>query len=85
MTVINDNERLKRYIKVNNAASLEELATIIESFANEKGIINGRTRSFYAKIMANHCREFTITKHATLTREYGIRQQALMLLLYENA
>lgn len=75
--------RLDKYEKVNSAKSLEELAKVIESFADQDGNIQGRTRVFDAKKMANLCRNYDLTIHNSLTRELGIRQQAMMLLFYK--
>lgn len=74
------NNRLEIYDKVNSCESLEELATIIESLADEDGNIQGRTKKFDAYKMATYCREFSLLIANALTREYGIRQQAIYLV-----
>lgn len=74
---------LQKYELVNKTETLKELADVIRSFANN-GIIHGRTREFDAENMANHCESYHLGKHNILTREYGIRQQAMMLLFYET-
>lgn len=73
---------LNRYKAVNKAASLEELAEVIESF-DEKGFIQGRSRRFRTKFMADCCRNFHLKENfpTTLTRNWGIRQQAYMLFI----
>lgn len=77
-------ENLKKYEKVNDCETLDQLADVIESFADEDGYIMGRTRKFGAKSMANICREYSLDYHNTLTREFGIRQQAMYILFYRD-
>ena len=72
---------LEKYEKVNKSDSLKDLANVIRSFAND-GFIQGRTRTFNSELMAKRCEEYDLSKHNNLTREFGIRQQALMLLFY---
>ena len=74
---------LEKYEKVNKSSSLKDLANVIRSFAND-GIIQGRTRPFDSELMAKRCEEYDLVKHNNLTREFGIRQQAMMLLFYGN-
>ena len=80
----NGQPNLKKYELVNNCETLDELADVILSFADEKGMIKGRTKSFNAKSMSEACRNYSFAIHNTLTREFGIRQQALMILLYSQ-
>jgi hypothetical protein len=75
---------LEKFQRVNECESLEELACVIENFADERGIIEGRTKSFSAKSMASYCRKYSFPLHNTLTREFGIRQQAMYLLFYNK-
>jgi len=75
---------LDKYKKVNQCETLEELANVIESFANEDGLIKGRTKDFNAELMAGFCRYFKPNMHNLLTREFGIRQQALYILFYDK-
>lgn len=74
--------REEKYDKVNQCTTLEELAQLIETFADEEGLIQGRTRKFDANKMANFCREFTWVQPNVLTREFGIRQQAMHIMYY---
>ena len=74
---------LEKYEAVNKCETLEELAECILSFAN-KGLIKGRTKIFNAGMMAAACRQYDLTFHSTLTREFGIRQQAMMILFYNR-
>lgn len=74
---------LEKYEAVNKTESLKELASVILSFAVD-GMIQGRTRQFDAVKMAKHCESYDLVKHNTLTREFGIRQQAMMHLFYDR-
>lgn len=73
---------LEKYEAVNKSKTLKELAEVIESFADEKGWIQGRARNFNAGVMASICRRYNLGEHNMLTREFGIRQQAMYLLFY---
>lgn len=73
---------LEKYEKVNKTESLKELADVIRSFAIN-GRIQGRIRSFDSEDMAFACESFNLNKHNLLTREFGIRQQAIMLFMYK--
>jgi hypothetical protein len=75
---------LEKFQKVNQCKTLDELADVILSFADENGQIKGRIRNFNAQVMADICRRYTAVEHNMLTREYGIRQQALYILFYDN-
>ena len=75
---------LEKYQSVNECETLDQLAVVIESFAGEDGLIKGRTRNFNAQVMSNICRRYTLVEHNMLTREYGIRQQAMCIIFYEN-
>lgn len=74
---------LEKYEAVNKSTNLKELANVIRSFA-VNGIVQGKTRQFNAEKMAEHCESYHLAKHNVLTREFGIRQQAMMLLFYES-
>ena len=73
---------LEKYEKVNKCETFEELAKTIESFADNLGYIQGRSRKFNAKKMANYCRNFSWFAPNLLTREFGIRQQAMYISYY---
>jgi hypothetical protein len=75
---------LEKYEKVNKCTSLDELALVILDFADPLGDIEGRTRFFKALKMSGHCRNYSLPIANTLTREFGIRQQAMMLLFYSD-
>ena len=76
--------KLQKYELVNGCETLDELAKAIEIIADKKGMIQGRNRKFDAKKMAECCRQYSKIDHNFLTREFGIRQQALYILFYEN-
>lgn len=74
-------EELIIFKQVNGAETLQELADVIRSLADEQGLIQGRTRKFEAERMAYACEQFSsgyIAANA-LTREFGIRQQAMYI------
>ena len=76
--------KLKIYEAVNKCETFEELAKVIESLANDDGMIQGRKREFNAAKMAEACRSFTTARAPNvLTREFGIRQQALYIQYYK--
>lgn len=74
---------LEKYEAVNKSSTLKELADVLRSFAID-GMIQGKTRQFDADKIAQHCESYHLAKHNVLTREFGIRQQAMMLLFYET-
>jgi len=78
-------ERLHHYDAVNACETLDELANVIGSIADEDGKIQGNTRKFDARIMAHNVKSpLLINNMNLLTRSYGIRQQAIYILYYEN-
>lgn len=84
-----DKEKeLEFYNKVNLCKTHEELAEVIESLADKNGMIQGRTSKFISENMANFCRNFNAIYKSgqinLLTRNFGIRQQALMIHYYNN-
>jgi hypothetical protein len=65
---------------VNRSETFEELANVILKMANNNGMIQGRDRKFNAEHMANNCINFKeLGNPRLLTREFGIRQQALYI------
>lgn len=75
---------LQKYEAVNKCVTFEELAKVIESFADEDGMIQGRTRKFSATKMANFARNFSIFQPNVLTRNWGIRQQAMHITYFNE-
>jgi hypothetical protein len=59
-------------------------AQVIEMLVDEDGFIQGRNRKFNGKAMADYCRNFSIVYPNILTREFGIRQQAMYINYYNN-
>ena len=74
---------LEKYEVVNKCKTLKELSEAILQIA-EGGVIEGRTRSFDAVTMADNCSRFTLNHYRVLTREIGIRQQAITIC-FQNA
>ena len=79
---------LEKYELVNTAESIIQLEQAILSLADEDGMIRGRTQKFDAAWMASKVKEIVIdegwSNPNNLTREFGIRQQALYLRYYEK-
>lgn len=69
------------YDKVNRCETFDELADVILAIS-EDGRIQGRTRDFDAIKMSEVCRNFRDHYPNLLTREFGIRQQALYISYY---
>lgn len=76
--------REEKYDAINKTKTLKELAKVILSFADENGMIQGRTRKFNAEQYALNCINYNLALHNALTREFGIRQQAMMLTFYRD-
>jgi hypothetical protein len=74
---------LEKYEAVNSSKTLNKLANVIRSFGVE-GEIQGRERKFDCEKMADHCESYSLQGHNFLTREFGIRQQAMMLSFYDR-
>lgn len=77
---------LEIWQSVNSCETAEELAAIIRKIGEaNNGIIAGRSRDFNANNMANYV-DLVIKQGSyptLLTREYGIRQQALYIRTHE--
>ncbi len=79
-------EEVSRYRRVNACESIKDLEETILSFADEDGMIQGRTRKFNAEQMSKNV-WFVVNEQMpanVLTREFGIRQQALYLAYYNK-
>lgn len=82
---IDEFDRLEAYERVNQCETFEELAGVIRSLADEEGMIQGRTIKMDAERMARSCENFNSdTPPNVLTREFGIRQQAMYINYYSN-
>lgn len=79
--------REQKYDAVNSSESFLGLANTIRSFADEDGKIQGRVRKFDAEKMAKKCENFNDVSILpnNLTREFGIRQQALYINYYTSS
>ena len=79
-------EEVSRYRRVNACESVKDLEETILSFSDEDGMIQGRTRKFEASSMAKMVHPVVngTAMPNFLTREFGIRQQALYLAYYEK-
>jgi hypothetical protein len=77
---------LEKYELINKCETAEELSDAIIKISDQTGFIQGRTRMFNADQMANYC-DLVINGNGSpnlLTREFGIRQQALYIKYYSN-
>ena len=72
---------LEKWQQVNQCESSLGLALIINLLADKEGMIQGRERKFDASRMATGLQFFMEDEVPAnvLTREYGIRQQAIYL------
>jgi hypothetical protein len=75
---------LEKYEAVNKCETLDQLAHVVLSFADEEGMIQGRTNRFSALRMADACLHYENRPKNSLTREFGIRQQAMYLIYYSR-
>ena len=78
---------LEKYQLVNRCQTIEALENaIIDIGSEDNGMIRGRKRLFSAKIMSSYVRGVvSLALPANLlTRNYGIRQQALYLSFFYN-
>lgn len=81
----NHKQILNYYELVNKCQTLQELAKAIEYIAKDNnGFINGRTRTFNAEKMIKACLNIERLPLNALTRNYGIRQQAIYILFYAD-
>ena len=72
---------LQKWQAVNRCENGKALHDLIIKFADEEGMIQGREREFSATKMAHHVHDVLQNDYPNnlLTREYGIRQQAIYL------
>lgn len=75
--------REEKYDMVNSAETLDELANAIEEIS-EDGVIHGRNHTFSVEDMIWACKNYNLAIHNSLTREFGIRQQAMYILHYSK-
>ena len=85
---MNEKEKCLIYDSVNKCETLDELANVILQIGGKNDTILGRTRSFKASNMAAYCKQYHLLFHSNqanlLTREFGLRQQAIYILYYTN-
>tara|TARA_R110000823_G_scaffold27311_2_gene79561 strand:+ start:56 stop:367 length:312 start_codon:yes stop_codon:yes gene_type:complete len=77
---------LETWQLVNQAETRQTLAFIINKLADPEGMIQGRSKKFDASKMIiglNRFMEDTMPANV-LTREFGIRQQAIYLKTFKN-
>lgn len=75
---------LEKFQLINNCETADELSAAILKFADEDNMIQGRRRLFYAPLMAENV-HYVVNGDMlanVLTREFGIRQQALYISYY---
>ncbi len=77
-------DELWKFKQVNKTKSITELSNAIISIADSDGMLQGDSRKYQAAKMAKSCLKFADGESSpeTLTREFGIRQQAMMLKHY---
>lgn len=75
---------LSKWERVNQCETSFELSKLIMDFADVEGNIQGRSRKFNAEKMTIGLRMFMEDEASAniLTREFGIRQQAIFLKKY---
>jgi hypothetical protein len=79
-------EELQIWIGVNSCETPQALSEIIISLADDQGKIQGRNKKFNAEEMSEYVIGVVLgdIQPSVLTREYGIRQQALYLREYKK-
>lgn len=77
---------LEKWQAVNQCENQAQLADLIAKFADEDGMIQGRERKFDASKMIIGLSYFMVDQMPAnvLTREYGIRQQAIYLKIFNK-
>jgi len=80
-------EELEIYELINSCETISALISAIEKLGEDgEGYIKGRAKIFDAKLMAVAAKMFynDLVLANTLTRRYGIRQQAIYLKYYKR-
>ena len=77
---------LEKWQAVNRCETQSQLADLISKFADEEGMIQGRERKFDASKMIIGLSYFMVDEMPVnvLTREFGIRQQAIYLKTFNR-
>tara|TARA_R110002020_G_scaffold157720_8_gene340624 strand:- start:1347 stop:1616 length:270 start_codon:yes stop_codon:yes gene_type:complete len=71
--------REQKYDAVNSCRTLTELSDVIKLFSDKDGMIQGRSKKFSAEQMSHGCLNINDYPITVLTREFGIRQQAMSI------
>jgi hypothetical protein len=82
-----EKTELEKYKIVNACETIDELIAAILSVCDKDGMIQGREKKFNGEKMAMSLKLVSegIFPPNTLTREYGIRQQAIYIMFCEAA
>lgn len=77
---------LQKWQEVNQCETQAQLADLLSKFADSEGMIQGRERKFDASKMIIGLSYFMVDQMPAnvLTREYGIRQQAIYLKTFNK-
>jgi hypothetical protein len=77
---------LQKYQMVNQCETQEDIINCISAFADENGEIQGRIRNFNAAKMCGMTKLYfnNQIEPNVLTREYGLRQQAMYIKYYTS-
>jgi len=77
---------LEKWQLVNHCETQEQLADAITKFSDSEGMIQGRERKFEASKMIKRLSYFFTDEMPAnvLTREFGIRQQAIYLKTFNK-
>ena len=78
--------QLQKWQAVNQCETQAQLSDLIAKFSDKEGMIQGRERKFDASKMIIGLSYFMIDEMPAnvLTREYGIRQQAIYLKTFNQ-
>ena len=78
---------LEKYEMVNKCETQQELLDAIVALGDENGEIQGRSRKFSVEKMVKQTKQYFEDQHNipnVLTREFGLRQQAMYIKYYES-
>lgn len=78
---------LEKYQRVNSCETPTDLIQTILDLTSNNGYIQGRTRAFSGLEMAEHAKQYfkrDNVRPELMTREFGIRQQAMYIKYYTN-
>jgi hypothetical protein len=77
---------LEKWQSVNRCETQAQLADLITKFSDSEGMIQGRVKKFDASKMIIGLSYFMVDEMPAnvLTREYGIRQQAIYLKAFNK-